>query len=359
MSVERHPPYHLTLCMVNYNGERYLEESLGSVFTQKERFEEILLIDNASNDRGLEIVRNRFPTVKVIQLSKNLGPAAARNAGFKASSCNLILFMDNDISLAPDCPDRLIEALNGNPRAAVAMPRVLYTKNRDIIQYDGADSHFLGLMTLHNVNRPLSTSTGEIRKIGSLVTACFLIDRKRWGRGDPFDETFFFNYEDHDFGLRTRTLGHEILSVPSAICYHREGTEGLSLREGGDRSRVRVFCLIRNRWQLILKNYEFKTLLLLSPAFFIYEVFQLIGVIEKGWFREWLRALLWIIRNPLLILQKRRIVQKERRIRDREILSDGPIPFTGDFTKGPLERIGKGCLDFLVTTYWRRIERFI
>jgi len=126
--------------MVNYNGERYLEESLGSVFTQKKKFEEILLIDNASEDRGLEIVRDRFPAVKVIQLNKNLRPATARNAGFKASSCDLILFMDNDISLAPDCPDRLIEALNGNPRAAVAMPCVLCARNKNKIQYDGADS---------------------------------------------------------------------------------------------------------------------------------------------------------------------------------------------------------------------------
>jgi len=230
MNTDRKPSYHLTLCLVNYNGERYLEESLESVFIQKEKFKEILLIDNASEDRGLEIVRDRFPTVKVIQLDKNCGPGVARNAGFKTASCDLILFMDNDVSLALDCPDRLIQALSDNHSAVVAMPRVLYAHKKNIIQYDGADSHFLGLMTLHNVNQLLGASTDVTRKIGSLVTACFLMDRNRWKGYEPFDDTFFMYFEDHDFGLRTRTLGYEILSVPSACCYHREGTEGLSLR---------------------------------------------------------------------------------------------------------------------------------
>jgi len=360
MNTDRKPSYHLTLCLVNYNGERYLEESLGSVFIQKEKFEEILLIDNASKDRSLEIVRDRFPTVKVIQLDKNRGPAAARNVGFKVASCDRILFMDNDVSLAPGCPDRLIQALNDNPHAAVAMPRVLYAHKKNIIQYDGADSHFLGLMTLHNVNQPLYASTDGTRKIGSLVTACFLVDRRKGGDSAPFDDTFFFNYEDHDFGLRIRSLGHEILSVPSACCYHREGTEGLSLREGGNYSKMRVFCLIRNRWQLILKNYEFKTLLLLSPIFFIYEIFQLVGVIKKGWFREWFKAFLWIVLHSVEILRKRRIIQRARKTPDHEILRDGPIPFrVKDLIKSPLERMGKNFMDRLAAVYWKRIERFI
>jgi GT2 family glycosyltransferase len=122
MNTNGKPSYHLTLCLVNYNGERYLEESLKSVFIQKERFEEILLIDNTSEDRSLEIVRNQFPAVRVVQLDKNRGPAMARNIGFKVASCDLILFMDNDVSLARDYSDRLIQAWNDHPRAAVAMP---------------------------------------------------------------------------------------------------------------------------------------------------------------------------------------------------------------------------------------------
>jgi hypothetical protein len=357
--VQKERLQNLTFCIVNYNGEKYLEETLCSILIQKKEFDEILLIDNASEDRSLEIIGERFHELKIIKLNKNLGPGTARNLGFEKASYDRILFLDNDVILSPGCPERLSQTLNENPFAAVAVPRVLYAKERKKIQYDGADSHYLGLMILNNTNQTTDRASNLIGKIDSLVTACFLLDRSGWQGSKPFDDTFFFNYEDHDFGLRTRIMGHEIVSVPSALCYHKEGTPGLSLREGGNYSKMRIFCLIRNRWQLILKNYQLKTLFLLLPTFFIYEIFQLAGVIKKGWFVEWLKASLWIIQNPVVIVQKRRIVQKSRKIPDREILKAGPIPFMNDLTKTYPERIAKNFLDLITNSYWNKIKRFI
>ena len=360
MSADRELLSNLTLCMVNYNGEKYLEESLGSVFTQRERFNEFLLIDNASEDKSIEIVRERFPAVKVIKLDKNMGPDFARNTGFKEASSDLILFMDNDVSLALSCPDGLLQAMKSYPSTAVAVPRVLYASNKTTIQFDGADCHFLGLMALRNANQSLDKSTHETRKTGSLVTACFLLDRRKLGNIDPFDDSFFFNYEDHDFGIRIRGLGHDILSVPAALCYHGEGTEGLSLRHGGKYSKIRAYNLIRNRWIIILKNYELRTMVLLTPVFVVYEIFQIGGVLKKGWFLEWLRALLWIFLHPIEICRKRRIVQRSKRTRDREILIDGSIPFRDENLSGSIiEAKCKRFLDLIAIAYWNKVARFV
>lgn len=345
-----------SICMVNYNGEQYLKESLNAVFSQRGKFEEVLLVDNASDDRSLEIVREGFPAVKIIELRSNEGPGTARNVGFKAASCDRILFIDNDVNLTPQCSDRLMQALDAYPDAAAAMPRIVYDYNQHIIQFDGADCHFLGLMILRNANRPLEGATQETSKLGSLVTACFLMDRKRWGKGSPFDESFFFNYEDHDFGLRTRIRGHEILSVASACCYHRDGTKGLSFRFGRSYPEQRVFFLIRNRWQILLKNYELKMLCLLFPIFLFYEIFQLAGTIKKGWFIQWLKASLWIFIHFTRILKKRRIVQSTRITPDREILKGGTIPFTQSLIQGPLERKGEEILNSMAGKYWKQIQ---
>jgi glycosyltransferase involved in cell wall biosynthesis len=97
--------------MVNYNGAPYLEASLGSVFAQRAQFTEILLIDNASEDNRLEIVRRHFAGVRIVPLTCNRGPAAARNVGFQAATADRILFIDNDVSLAVRCADRLTRAL--------------------------------------------------------------------------------------------------------------------------------------------------------------------------------------------------------------------------------------------------------
>ena len=116
----------MTLCVINWNGERYLERTLGAVRRSHRTFDEILLVDNASADRSLALVRREFPEVTLLVLERNDGPGAARNAGFAAARHDLILFVDNDVAIAPDCAGRLAAALADRPDALAAMPRVLY-----------------------------------------------------------------------------------------------------------------------------------------------------------------------------------------------------------------------------------------
>jgi GT2 family glycosyltransferase len=348
-----------SLCLINYNGERCLPDSLACAVAQREKFAEILVVDDASQDRSRAIVRESFPTVKLVALESNRGPAAARNAGFKAASGDRILFVDNDVSLGNDCVNRLMEALDDNPSAVAAMPSVLYAHEKDTVQYDGADNHFLGLMVLHHEQERFLPRAREVRKIGSLVTACVLVDRRKVPDPEPFDESFFIYFEDHDFGVRMRAMGHEILSVPAASCFHGEGTEGLSVRRTRKYSKRTVFFLIRNRWQFILKNYSLRSLLLLSPLFFIFEISQLIIAIKKGWLLEWGRAVAWMARHLAEILQKRRKIQSERKIPDRLLFCNGAIPFKKELSESPLERAAKGLLDKVAALYWRQVVRLI
>jgi len=345
----------LTVCIINYNGEKYLHETLSSVCDQRNSFNEIILIDNASEDKSIEIVKKCFPDIRIIPLDKNYGPALARNQGFKESSSDEILFLDNDVVLAPGFIENLLKALESNPGTAAAMPQVYFADQQQRIQYNGADSHFLGLMSLEQSEHPAN----KVRKIGSIVTACFWVDRKHWREENPFDDSFFFNYEDHDFGIRTRIKGLEIISITSAHCFHKEGTQGLSRREGLSYSKKRVYYLVRNRWQIILKNYELKTIIILFPILMIYELIQLIAVIKKGWFKPWFDAVQWIFKNSKSILHKRRHVQMFRKTPDREILKGGPLPFFKDLPSSKMEIMGKKILDALTGRYWMYIKPFI
>jgi GT2 family glycosyltransferase len=336
-----------------------LPASLPSIVAQSDRFAEIVLIDDGSQDRGVEIVEREFPSVRIIRLPENRGPAAARNVALLEAHTDRVLMIDNDVSLATDCVDRLMTTLAGRPDAVVAAPAVLYARRPDVIQYDGADNHFLGLMSLHHENWPLAAVDPEVRCIGSVITACFLVDRSRLPEDAAFDESFFIYLEDHDFGVRVRALGYDLLSVPAAHCYHGEGTEGLSIRQLGKYSKKRVFLLIRNRWQLLLKNYSLRTLMILSPLMLIYEMVQLVVVLKKGWGTEWCRALWWVVRHWPDILEKRRRVQRDRKTPDRALLSDGPIPFRDELTADRVERVGRHMLNAAASWYWKRVADFI
>jgi GT2 family glycosyltransferase len=297
--------------------------------------------------------------VRVVVLPDNAGPGKARNAGLAAALSDLVFFIDNDVVIDKDCTRLLEEALDADPAAAIAAPRVVYADRPQIIQYDGADSHFLGLMILENGDVPMAEADDKVRRTGSVITCAFMVSRRRLPDPAPFDESFFIYLEDHDFGLRMRALGAEIISVPKAICLHGEGTAGLSIRALGTYLSMRVFCLIRNRWQLILKTYQLRTILVLAPLFMVYELAQLVIVVKKGWLREWSRSVSWIFGHWAALMAKRRLVQENRTRGDRELLRGGAIPLRADLAEGSVERVLRRMLEGVAALYWRGAVRLL
>jgi GT2 family glycosyltransferase len=342
--------------MINYNGEAYLRESLPTALRQANRFQEILLVDNGSTDGSPDMVERDFPAVRVVRMDDNRGAGAARNAGIREARTDLILFLDNDVFLLEGCVERLVDALRDHPNAIAAAPSVIYAKSPGTVQYCGADNHYLGLMILRAANTPLAQADPAIRRTESLVTACFLIDRSRLPDDHPFDEVYFYHMEDHDLGVRLRALGHAILAVPQAHVLHGDGQAGLSIRQVGKYTPKRVYFLIRNRWLFLLKIYRLRSLLLLAPILFLYECVQLTMVLRKGWIREWVRAAGWMISEFPTVLDRRRSVQTARKVPDRELFSDGPIPLRGELAKGRFELAGRRVLDFISARYWQAVR---
>jgi GT2 family glycosyltransferase len=345
--------------MINYNGVNYLRASLPAALGQAERFEEILLVDNGSTDGSLDLLAREFPSVRVVPLGENRGACGARNAGIREARTDLLLFLDNDVILLEGCVERLVQALEAHPDAILAAPSVMYANAPEIVQYCGADNHYLGLMIPRQENVPLAQADGTIRRTDSLVTACFLVDRTRLVDPEPFDELYFIYMDDHDFGIRQRALGNAILAVPQAHVLHGEGQAGLSIRKLGKYSERRVYLVIRNRWLFLLKHYGWRSLALLSPILLVYECAQLAVVIKKGWIREWARAAGWIVRQFPTVLAKRRVVQSTRKLPDRDFLSDGPIPFRAELASGRVELAGLRALDFVTACYWQGVRRFL
>jgi len=318
---------------------------------------EVMVVDSASTDGSARLV-HRDPSLRLIRLADNRGPGRARNVGFFEAESDLILFIDNDVAVSPDVAERLAVALADDREAVFAMPRILYADRPDTIQYDGAGSHFVGVMRLENADCPVDGGKETTRPIQSLITACFMADRARWGKRPLFDERLFIYLEDHDLGLRARIAGHRILSVP-AQCYHGRGTPGLSLRSAGYHTDVRVENVIRNRWLILLKNYHSRTLLVLAPFLVVFECFQLAGAIKKGWLRHWLSGCRSILRSRTAILKERRAVQRSRETRDRDILSGGPVPFSDGLLRGGVEALAGRLIDSGARGYWARARRLV
>ncbi len=94
-----------SLCVVNYNGARFLSRTLEAALVDANGVAEILLVDNGSEDESLAIAA-RYPGVRIIALGENRGASAVRNAALREAASDLVLLVDSDVIVAPGCPGR-------------------------------------------------------------------------------------------------------------------------------------------------------------------------------------------------------------------------------------------------------------
>lgn len=87
----------LSIIILNYNGERFLERCLTSLLNNlPECRHEVILVDNHSSDRSIEMIEEKYRNIKVIKCDKNYGPGGGRNIGVEASGGEYLPFLDHD-----------------------------------------------------------------------------------------------------------------------------------------------------------------------------------------------------------------------------------------------------------------------
>lgn len=345
-------------CVIHHEGIDKLRSCLMALQAQSIAFSRVIVVDDASEDGSSDRIAALFPEVECLRLTRRGGPAAARNVGFQASSAPRILFVDNDVELRPDCAAILAEALEA-ASALLAMPRVLRAHDPDTIDFEGAHGHWLGQLVVDGAGEEAGERPDDVRPAGSLITACFLMDRERWGGDPPFDASLPFNYEDHELGLRSRLLGHEIITVPAAECLHGSGTPGASVRAGAPYPPLRVRSLLRGRWRILLVLYQVRTLVILAPVLALFEVFQFVGAVRRGWVGAWAAEVTWLVRHRTETRSRRRRIQMARKRADRALLVGGPLPFRPALPAGTAERLALACLDRCVSGYLRLVRSLL
>jgi GT2 family glycosyltransferase len=346
--------------VVSHDGGSQVLTCLRHLHAQDMPLSELIVVDSGSSDGSPDAMRSAFPAVRLIELESNLGPSVARNRGLREAKTRLVLLVDDDVYLAPDCARRLMQRLLATD-AAVAAPRLLLYPETDLIQLDGGDVHFVGTMVLRHARAKPARVPSEPSSIGAFSTSCVLADRAILLEAGGMDESFFIYLEDMELGLRLRSFGHRLTLEPAAIAWHDRGagTPNLSYREQRAYPKRRAFLTMRNRLQTICLHYRVGTILALAPALALYELATLVLATRRGWLRPWFAAWWWQVSHARDLARRRRVIQDRRRLDDWHLLVGGPPPLAAGVLHSKFERHAVAALTWTLNRYWRIVRRLL
>jgi N-acetylglucosaminyl-diphospho-decaprenol L-rhamnosyltransferase len=216
----------LSYCVINTNGGEFLAKCLGSVRrTHPEGVEhEVIVVDNASDDGSAEMVRSRFPEVRLVANDRREGITTNLNLLLREARGRFFCFLNEDVELLEGAPGALLEALRADARAAAAGAMLLDPEHRETAcawRLPGLGPAAASALFLH---RWLVNESGgpRTREVGWCRSAALMIRHRAAEEVDGFDTGYFFYSEDADFQKRLRDRGWRILHVPAARVVHDE-----------------------------------------------------------------------------------------------------------------------------------------
>jgi GT2 family glycosyltransferase len=252
----------LAIIIVSRNTKAHLERCLDSLHRPSPHLShEIIVVDNASTDASVEMVRSRWSDTRVVALDTNIGFGAANNVGFRASSSELVLLLNSDTIVPDKAVDRLVAALRSHPDAAIVGPRLVDRDGRPELSFGKMIGPFAELRqkTLARFDSIVAKMTSQSRTADWVSAACLLVRRSAAEGAGLFDERYFMYGEDVDFCAAVRSRGGRIYFAPDIEVVHLRGRSGLSnhaaTRAAYRRSQLAFYRKHHPGWAPVLKAY--------------------------------------------------------------------------------------------------------
>ena len=227
----------LSIIYVNWNSLDYLRESIASVVqhTHNTTFE-IIVVDNASPEPGVDSLKETFPGITIVHSDDNLGFAGANNLGFRRSVGAYVLFLNPDTKLIGPSLDLLLDRLKTLPDAGIVGCKLL---NSDLsvqlssiqtyptILNQAMDAEYLRLRwpecPLWKIAPLFSDNVGFI-KVDVIPGACMLLRREVFERVGWFSEEYFMYAEDLDLNYKVKSAGFSNYYIGETAIIHHGGT---------------------------------------------------------------------------------------------------------------------------------------
>ncbi len=314
----RYPP--VTIIVLNYNGLKHLRNCLPSV--EKLSYPgsiELIVVDNASLDGSAQYLKQRSRRIRIIENESNLGFAEAYNRAIPRAKHELVLVLNNDIKVTPGFLTPLVQALEGEKRLAMVVPKLYDFYQKGVLGGAGMVCDIFGLAFNRGINQPDKGQHDADPYIPYGCAAAVLWRKSLFRKVGGFDGRYFIYHEDVDYAWRCRLLGYAVKYIPSSIAYHRHMATMSQETRGSN-----MFTWEKNRVCTLLKNYSLVTLLFILPCLLVLKLLHIAYALLTARPGEaWgvIKAYGWNLTNLPETMRLRRKAQKLRRVSDLVIMS--------------------------------------
>jgi glycosyltransferase involved in cell wall biosynthesis len=244
----------IAVVILNWNGAKLLEQFLPTVIEHSDDAT-IYVVDNASTDSSIEVLKTKFPSVNIIQNDGNYGFAKGYNVALQQVEEDYYALVNSDVEVTEGWLSPILSVFDKELNVSIIQPKILDYKNKEYFEYAGAAGGFIDQYgypfcrgrifdTIEKDNGQYDDETEIFWASG----ACFFIRKEIYRKLNGFDCDFFAHQEEIDLCWRAFNMGYKAKYTSKSVIYH---IGGATLKESNPK---KTFLNFRNSLLMLTKN---------------------------------------------------------------------------------------------------------
>lgn len=288
---ERRDKPKVSIIVLNYNGMRFLDGCFQSLEKVDYPNFEVVMVDNKSTDDSVNLVKEHYRWVRVIEAEDNNGFAAGNNIGIRETQGEYVFLLNNDTICTPDFLSKVVEIAESDPSIGIVGAWALESRFRKYKEH---------------------IACRDPVQVSAVSGAAMLIKREVVENIGLLDEKCFLYWEDKEYGLRANLLGYRVIASRSAFVYHLVNSTGLPTKERW------MYEFVKNKIYIHLKLMSWVYLSFFLP----YELLRSLGrmILYPSLARSVLKSWWWNLLNLNTTLHDRRKIRQAKKISDLDLI---------------------------------------
>ena len=310
--IEENDPL-ISIVILNYNAGGLLIDCIDSIQKSNYKKFEIIVVDNISKDKSHKKCKEKFPNIKLIENSENLGYCEGNNVGLRVTNGEFVVILNPDTIVDPSWLSELLYAYrkNGN---GIYQPKFLASTDHSMLLSTGNMIQIFGFGYSRAKGDIDKKQYENFEKIDFASGTCIFTSKKIIEEIGLFESFLFAFHDDFELCWRGALIGINSFYVPSAIVYHP--IEGYSFKW----SPLKFKLLERNRKYCLLTLYSRSTFYKMIPGLLLVDIAVLFFYLSKGLGKMKIAADIEILKNLGKINKKYKKNQEKRKIADKELI---------------------------------------